>query len=224
MGCPPDPVEVGISRDNTAARDAETKFRDLGDEKQAALKLFEQLKELAGKSKEVHVLINSIQQGINEQKVAEPGPPGYGDYADAQEASLKRSYAEQVAKERENSLCIIRDGLLKLVRYIPEEKLASLRERVNVERERHRVHRADDRKTWLDWLQDRIRLLTFYEEKAKAKNADLSYFTKHLAKLEQEVNRVTALSSDAMIEDRALFGRNPGEFEADYDQFRHLCD
>jgi hypothetical protein len=222
MGCPPDPVEIGISRDNTATQDAEQKFIELGAQKETALKLFHELKAGAFQNEQVEIIVNAVTAGTHEAKVAPPEFSTYGMYADAHEASAKRTHAEQKAKNREDSLCIIRDGILKLAAFIPEKILQAKRDAFEKEKELHRLHREDDRETWLHWLADRINLLSYYKEKAEAQKSDPAYFIEALAKIEREVERVKCLSTDALLSNRDIIGRNPSEFEADYSKIRHL--
>jgi hypothetical protein len=222
MGCPPDPGDVSRWRSNEARAEAEKKLAELVIQKENSLALFEHLKPLLPPGSEVTSLISQINDSI-EEPVAKMRDVFYGDpndpysYRDVQEADAERDYAFEKLKNKENSLCQIRDGLLKLGPFIPNmsEKIRIAREK---ERVLHLAHREDDRQTWLKWLDDKIRTFNYYIEKAgkNNKHSEEEQLRKGLAKLETEKARVEQLSPEILLRDRDLFGKNEAELDLPY--------
>jgi hypothetical protein len=224
MGCPPDPIDVGIGRDKTATDDAEQKFKELGEQKEIALKLFQDLNSFAIQNDAVIAIASVVALAIDEPKVPEPEIPSSGMYADAHDAYSKRKYAEQKVKNREQSLCTIRHGILKLAEFIPEEILKQKKNAFDKERELHRLHREDDRETWLRWLEDKGNVWRYFHDKAVKQNGDSAYFTEGVTKISREVARVKALSIDSLLYDNEILGKTSSDFEPDYEKFRDLKD
>jgi hypothetical protein len=226
MGCPPDPGDVSRWRSNEARVEAEKTLAELVIQKENSLALFEHLKSLLPAGPEVTSLISQITDNIAEP-VAKMRDVFYGDpndpysYRDVQEADAERDYAFEKLKNKENSLCLIRDVLLKLIPFIPAmpEKI-----RMALEKERvlHLAHREDDRQTWLKWLNDKMGTLNYYIEKAGEKNKHKAeeQLRKALTKLEKEKARVEQLSPEILLHDRDLFGKNEAELDLPYSIIR----
>jgi hypothetical protein len=228
MGCPPDPGDVSRWRSNEARAEAEKKLAGLIIQKENSLALFEHLKPLLPPGSEVASLISQINDSI-EEPVVKMRDTFFGDpndpysYRDVQEADAERDYAFEKLKNKENSLCLIRDGLLKLSPFIPTmpEKI-----RIALEKERalHLEHREDDRQTWLKWIDDKIRTFNYYIERAgkNNKHKEEEQLRKGLSKLAKEKARVEQLSQEILLRDRDLFGKNEKELDLPYPILRSL--
>jgi hypothetical protein len=218
MGCPPDPVEVGIYNSNQDRLKAEAKLAELGIQKENSLKLLEQLKPLLSEDQKCLSLINDITQAIvePEEQLTEISKDPTDQYQDAHEATRELLHAERKLKNRENSLCIIRDGLLKLSAYIKTEALpVEITTALDGERGLHQEHREDDRKIWLAWLNQKMGVFKYHVKKAETQKKDSELpllLNEGVLKLEKEISRVQGFSSEELLLTRNLFGNNEEEF------------
>ncbi|MFL5730722.1 MAG: hypothetical protein ACJ75J_14640 [Cytophagaceae bacterium] len=229
MGCPPDPGDVSIWRSNEQRSEAEIKLKELASQKEISLSLLEKIKPLLPSGHDFSELLDEIHTAIDEPPV-KTGPV-YGDpndpysYRDVQEASVLLDKTKQELKNKENSLCIIRDGLLKLSSFIQPGKLsAELTAAIRNEHSLHLEHREDDRRTWIGWIDNRLITFSYYLNKAiaKEKTAEISYLKEGIQKLEKEKARVQKLRPEDLVLNRTIFGQNEVDLDISFSRIKSL--
>jgi len=222
MGCPPDPVDVGIWRDNDATRAMNEKYDALGKQMTDSCELLEHIIKLLPENSEVTDILSTVALIDQHQPVQAPSAAYHGLYADAQEASDKREYAARLLKSREHALCILRDSILKLANYCQGTLSLEYRNAINREKQLHLEHREDDRKTWLAWLENQKQSAFYYLSSNKNKNRSraANHLRKLAASLDAEIDRVNSITAEDLLASRDSFGNNPRDFEINFTLIR----
>lgn len=206
MGCPPDPAEVDISRSKDRIEELKTKENDLLNQYKITEKilneLFAKISDSAPFEEQKKVFENrkSYESILIEDYVYNPSG---GMYDDVSHWGRQEDKLATHVKLIENSLCELRGALLKIITETGKIFDPAFLKKIDHELELHRIHRLEDRETWLAYLRD---LKLQYENKIKHRGPLLEYYEK-VKRIDVEIVRVERLSEEEIFHNRSAFGK-----------------
>lgn len=220
MGCPPDPIEVSLSRGNEDSNALKEKADLLIPQAQNATQRFlafckihseklskEYLNTAEKLSSEAsRYSSRDLGKNFNWNDFGETSGPYH--YPNMSVLYSHLSDSESYVKGIEISLCITRDLFLKAVKRIGEKSI-SVQELKDYQEEKefHLAHRREDKEIKLKTIQDEMETCTFV---MTTKDHDYSKeerkeYAEKLKKLEPEFKRISALTDEELLNDRNLF-------------------
>lgn len=219
MGCPPDPQEVSLYRNNEESEALKTRVLGLLVELTHTLNLLSQVEQVAlplvqGLFKNDLTRVRAHGAAVSAadlgQKFSLSQFPLQGEWLDFTKVYDYLTGARRTAKGAELALCEARDLLLKLAAASTGVKWPrGLKSQIAREKEKHRHHRREDRTAYLELVKKEAEFLTYKMDHAESPEEKRLYFLKRQV-LETEEKRVRGLSDSELLADRGLFFDLPG--------------
>lgn len=218
MGCPPDPIEVDLSRGNTNSVALKEKADRLINELVRSANFFLSICKQFQQDlpEETNALAQAIVHDSTKFNTDNLGKTfGWNDFP--QENSMypnmsvlyeHLSESEKKVKSIEISLCICRHHLLQTIKLIGPEKLSENDQNVfKEEYNLHLEHRRDDKNTKLKTLEQDISRNHWIikNEYKRYSEIEIKKAEEAIPLLEAEKKRIDAISDSELLNDRDLF-------------------
>jgi hypothetical protein len=218
MGCPPDPVEVDLSRGNTNSVALKEKADKLINELVRSANFFSSICKQFQQdvSEETNALAKRIVHDSTKFNTEDLGktfdwndfPQENSMYPNMSVLYEHLSESEKKVKSIEISLCICRHHLLQTITLIGPEKLSvSDQDVFKEEYNLHLEHRRDDKSTKLKVLEQDIsgNRWIIKNEYKRYSEIQIKKAEEEIPLLEAEKRRIEAISDSELLNDRDLF-------------------
>jgi hypothetical protein len=215
MGCPPSPEEKDMGRFGHMIRVSLEKYEGLKPQYIGFFSLVERLLKKNMEAGQREQLIAILQLNIVDTDVPQDmnGPTGndaqfyswlsdYGNCADENTEKIKRL---------EISLCNARCLFYKLALENKMEADEAEKQQINFQIEEYRKHREEDRQTWIAWLKKEKECGDSYFEREDENDRIMSEHAQRV--ISGEIRKTETFTSEEMMLDCFLFGRDPEKFD-----------
>lgn len=214
MGCPPDPIEISMSRSSNRIAELTDQYNELASVCKKALEYIKQIsiRLPEEKQKKNQDFIGVFPGDSFEAREFDRRIIAYDEsdpYRDANDLSSKEYYAGKEVKRLEYLYCEILHYINYELEYTSESEQETINKRLEYQ-QLYCKHRLEDVQTWLAWLNEKQQTYQYqFDNKDGAKKTKAQLI---LNKVEEEIKRITALSEETILKDRNSFGKNPEYF------------